>query len=145
MDSHDDEVAVTGVVSHSRCFMYYPGDEEWQHRQCDRIGLMYRWPNEVIPGSHATLLTLHNTFHDICGDGNCLFWSFSLIITGSQKQHTLVRAAIVRHMRSLLGRNRIESVLCLRMQSGHREWKSTLWPLKWNKMVYGDQKLMSRH
>ena len=101
VDNHDDEVAVTGVVSNSHCFMYYPGDEDWQHRQCDRLGLVYRRPNGVIPVSHAMLLTLPNTFHDICGDGNCLFWSFSLIITGSQEQHMLVRAAVVRHMREI--------------------------------------------
>ena len=95
MYSHDDEVAVTGVVSNSHCFMYYPCDEDWQHRQCDRLGLVYCRPNGVIPGSHATLLTLPNIFHDICGDGNCLFRSFSLIITGSLEQHMLVRAAIV--------------------------------------------------
>ena len=42
VDNHDNEVAVTGVVSNSHCFMYYPGDEDWQHRQCDRLGLVYR-------------------------------------------------------------------------------------------------------
>ena len=35
------------------------------------------------------------------GDGNCLFRSFALIITGSQQDHLLVRFAILSHMISI--------------------------------------------
>ena len=35
---------------------------------------------------------------DITEDGNCLFRSFSYIITGSQGQHMAVRRAILNHM-----------------------------------------------
>ena len=117
--------------------------------------MVYHRRNGVIPGSHATLLTLPNTFHDICGDGNCLFQSFSMIITGSQEQHMLVRAAIVRHMREIvevLWSHQIAPLL-RHMRSGeesHRvssgsldaEWtqgmEESLWPLKLNKTVCGD-------
>ena len=35
------------------------------------------------------------------GDGNCLFWCFSYILTGSQDQPLAIRMAIVAHMRTI--------------------------------------------
>ena len=39
------------------------------------------------------------TIKRIPGDGNCLFRSFSYIITGSDDQHMAVHAAILKHMK----------------------------------------------
>ena len=50
-------------------------------------------------GSGATVVLgrPHHT-QTIRGDGNCLFRSFSYLITGTQKYHYDVRSAIVAHM-----------------------------------------------
>ena len=34
----------------------------------------------------------------IQGDGNCLFWAFSYILTGSEEQHLAVRHAVLDHL-----------------------------------------------
>ena len=36
-------------------------------------------------------------------DGNCLFRSFSMVITGSQEGHLVVRMAILNHMQKIAG------------------------------------------
>ena len=44
------------------------------------------------------------TIKRIPGDGNCLFRSFSYIITGSDDQHMAVHAAILKHMKKTVAR-----------------------------------------
>ena len=41
------------------------------------------------------------TVRRVFSDGNCLFCSFLMIITGSQEGHLAVRIAILRHMQSI--------------------------------------------
>ena len=56
--------------------------------------------NGVCPGGSKVLLTRPNNrkVKHIEGDGNCLFRSFSYIITGSEEHHMDIRCAIVNHM-----------------------------------------------
>ena len=56
--------------------------------------------NGVCPGGSNVLLTRPNNrkVKHIEGDGNCLFRSFSYIITGSEEHHMDIRCAIVNHM-----------------------------------------------
>jgi len=77
---------------------YHPVVDDWQHIQCERLGLVYYWLNEVILGGLAIPLILPDTFQSLLGGEDCLFCSFSWIIMGSQEQHLLVRTAIVQHV-----------------------------------------------
>lgn len=97
----DSELQIVRVDDNNDRFRYYPGDVEWQQRKCRELGLEYRGPNGVDPGSIDTLLTNPTGFKSIRGDGNCMFRAISLIITGSEDQHMQVRQAIVRHMRAI--------------------------------------------
>jgi hypothetical protein len=45
-----------------------------------------------------TKKTTNVIIHQVIGDGNCLFRSISLGITGTQSQHSLIRSYIVNHM-----------------------------------------------
>ena len=88
--------------------------EDWQQRVCQRLGLNYCAPNGVTPGGPEVRLTSPAAFKCIHGDGNCMFRSFSFIITGSEYQHMPVRRAIVQHMRAigeLLWENQIAPLL----------------------------------
>ena len=55
-------------------------------------------PNHVTPGGPDIDLKPPNGFKRIEGDGNCLFRTFSFILTGSENQHMAVRQAILDHM-----------------------------------------------
>ena len=81
-------------------FRYHPVDEQWQRNACAIMGLQFRGPNRVHPGGPDVALKRPDarTIKHIPGDGNCLFRSFSYIITGSEDQHVAVRAAILNHM-----------------------------------------------
>ena len=59
---------------------------------------MYVGPNRVTPGGPDIDLKPPNGFKGIGGDGNCLFRTFSFILTGSEDQHMAVREAILDHM-----------------------------------------------
>ena len=50
------------------------------------------------PGGPDVDLKRPNRLKSIEGDGNCLFRTFSFILTGSENQHMTVRHAILDHM-----------------------------------------------
>ena len=58
------------------------------------------WVWHVSPGSGDTPLTRPDlrSIKKIMGDGNCMFRALSRIVTGSQDQHSVIRAKIVQHM-----------------------------------------------
>ena len=101
MDNLTDDAIVTGVDTHTHLFHYNPVNEEWQREQCERLGLLFCRPNGVGPGGLNVPLTRPTKFMTIVGDGNCLFRSFSLILTGSEEQHLAIRGAIIQHMRTI--------------------------------------------
>ena len=84
-------------------FRFNPVDADWQRQTCHKLGLEYQRPNRFARGGPNTALTWPNfqTVRRITGDGNCLFRSFSLIITGSQDHHLAVRVAILEHMQTI--------------------------------------------
>ena len=84
-------------------FRFYQVDSEWQQQTCHSLGLEYCRPNRFAAGSCTTALTRPNfqTVRCITGDWNCLFRSFSMIITGSQEHHLALCIAILQHMQSI--------------------------------------------
>ena len=64
------------------------------------MGLQFHGPNTVVPGGPDVAIKPPDarTVKHIRGDGNCLFRSFSYLITGSEDEHDAVRAAIVSYM-----------------------------------------------
>ena len=89
----DDSLVITGTGEVQ--YKYNPGDEQWQRNACSTLGLVYVGPNRVTPDID---LKPPNGFKRIEGDGNCLFRTFSFILTGSEYQHMAVRQAILDHM-----------------------------------------------
>ena len=85
-------------------FQFYTVDAKWQRQTCNSLGFEYHRPNRFASGSPSTALTHLNfqTVQRITGDGNCLFLSFSLIITGSQEHHVAVCVAILLHMQTIV-------------------------------------------
>ena len=93
----DDSVIITGTGQVQ--YNYNPGDEQWQRNACSTLGLVYMGPNRVTPGGPDVYLKPPNGFKRIEGDGNCVFRTFSFILTGSDNQHNMaVRQAILDHM-----------------------------------------------
>uniref|UniRef100_A0A1X7V559 OTU domain-containing protein n=1 Tax=Amphimedon queenslandica TaxID=400682 RepID=A0A1X7V559_AMPQE len=80
---------------------YYPGNEEFQRRWCEILNLKFVTAARILPGSPTTLLSderVPNSTLDVPGDGNCLFYALSYLITGSISQHYELRKAIVSNM-----------------------------------------------
>ena len=92
----DDSLVITGTRQVQ--YKYNPGDEQSQRNACSTLGLVYVGPNRVTPGGPDVDLKPSNRFKRIGGDGNCLFRTFSFILTGSEDQHMAVRQAILDHM-----------------------------------------------
>ena len=74
-------------------FKFYSVDEQWQHNACTTLGVQFVISNRTPRGPNVDLRP-PNHIKRIKGDGNCLFRSFSYIITGSEEQHMAVRIAI---------------------------------------------------
>ena len=75
-------------------------DVEWQRNACKVMGLQFHGPNTVAPGGPDAAIKPPDacTVKHIRGDGNCLFRSFSYLITGSEDEHDAASAAIVSYM-----------------------------------------------
>ena len=84
-------------------FKFHPVDEQWQRNACTSLGLEFRGTNRVQPGGQDVTLKRPDArrVRHILGDGNCLFRSFSYLITGCEGQHVAVRAALLAHMRTI--------------------------------------------
>lgn len=99
----DSDIKVTGHESGRNSdgvwpFKYHAVDEQWQQEMCNTLALDYVGPNGCIVGGPDVPLALPKDVKPTMPDGNCMFRSFSHLITGSQEQHMAVRGAIVRHM-----------------------------------------------
>ena len=92
----DDSLVITSTGQVQ--YKYSPGDEQCQRNACSTLGLVYMGPNRVTPGGPDVDLKPPNGFKRLEGDGNCLFRTFSFILTGSENQHMAVRQAILDHM-----------------------------------------------
>uniref|UniRef100_A0A1X7VXB4 OTU domain-containing protein n=1 Tax=Amphimedon queenslandica TaxID=400682 RepID=A0A1X7VXB4_AMPQE len=82
-------------------YVYYPGNEEYQRRWCEILNLKFVTAARILPGSPTTPLSderVPNSTLDVPGDGNCLFYALSFLITGSISQYYELRRAIVSNM-----------------------------------------------
>ena len=96
----DDEVTFISTTNTNQTFCYYSVNEGWQQRVCGMLGIQFHRWNRVRMGGPEVTLTPPNPrrIRRITADGNCLFRSFSYIITGSEEHHLEIRRAILRHM-----------------------------------------------
>ena len=85
---------------HESPYKFHTVDEQWQVNACSTLGVRFVRCNRLRPGGPNVSLKPPDThtIRRITGDGNCLFRSFSYIITGSEEQHMAVRQAICNHM-----------------------------------------------
>ena len=65
---------------------------------CAVVSVPFIRSNRTHSGGATVVLGRPHHTQTIRGDGNCLFRSFSYLITGTQKYHYDVRSAIVAHM-----------------------------------------------
>ena len=77
---------------------FHSVDEHWQRLACSLLSIPFVCSNKVC---HAVVLKRPQNTQNIRGDGNCLFRSFSYLITGNQGHYHSVRLAVVAHMRSI--------------------------------------------
>ena len=80
-------------------FRFHPIDEAWQRAACRRVGVNFVTKCDLGEGGPNVPLTHPRRCKAIRGDGNCLFRSFSYLITGTERQHAQVRRAILDHLR----------------------------------------------
>ena len=76
---------------------YNPVSVDWQRKVCQQLGLQYV---HTTPGGPDVKLKHPASVYNIKGDGNCLFHALSYIITGSEKEHILLRRLITEYMKS---------------------------------------------
>uniref|UniRef100_A0A1X7V8M8 OTU domain-containing protein n=1 Tax=Amphimedon queenslandica TaxID=400682 RepID=A0A1X7V8M8_AMPQE len=103
----DDDVIFTyeeppnpDIVRRQRDYVYYPANEKVQ-RWCEILNLKFVTAARILPDSPATPLSderFPNSTLDVLGDGNCLFYALSYLITGSICQQYELRKAIVINM-----------------------------------------------
>ena len=103
--THSGDCLITGSYDPAHMqvwpYFYYPVDLVWQQNACAALRLEHMHPPPRSRGGGANVpLTPPDPYHirDIIPDGNCMFRSFSYVITGSQTQHMAVRKAILNHM-----------------------------------------------
>ena len=82
-------------------YKFCPIDEEWQRNACHTMGLEFVSRCDLDEGGPNVPLTRPRRVKSILGDGNCLFRSFSYVITGTERQHAQVREAILSHLRNI--------------------------------------------
>ena len=80
-------------------FRFHPIDEAWQRAACHRVGVNFVTKCDLGEGGPNVPLTHPRRCRLTKGDGNCLFRSFSYLITGTEQQHAQVRRAILSHLR----------------------------------------------
>uniref|UniRef100_A0A1X7VB79 OTU domain-containing protein n=1 Tax=Amphimedon queenslandica TaxID=400682 RepID=A0A1X7VB79_AMPQE len=89
------------IVRRQWDYVYYPGNKEYQSRWCEILNLKFVTAARILPGSPTTPLSderVPNSTLDVLGDGNCLYFALSYLITGSISQHYELRKVIVSNM-----------------------------------------------
>ena len=106
-NSDDDLVLLQTVTQHRQYFC--PVDVSWQRTACAVLDVHYHNSNNMkvsgLDGEMHQPLTEPNLrrVKRIGGDGNCLFRSFSYIVTGSEEHHMEIRQSILLHMIEISG------------------------------------------
>ena len=99
--THEEPPNPDNVRRRQRDYVYYPGNEEFQRRWCEILILKFVAAARILPGSPTTPLSderVPNSTLDVPGDGNCLFYAISYLITGSISQYYELRKAILSNM-----------------------------------------------
>uniref|UniRef100_A0A1X7T7C1 OTU domain-containing protein n=1 Tax=Amphimedon queenslandica TaxID=400682 RepID=A0A1X7T7C1_AMPQE len=89
------------VRRRQRDYVYYPANEHVQRRWCEILNLKFVTAARILPGSPTTPLSdekVPKSTLDVPGDGNCLFYALSYLISGSIFQHYELRRATVSNM-----------------------------------------------
>ena len=95
--THEEPPNPDNVRRRQRDYVYYPGKRRW----CEILNLKFVAAARILPGSPTTPLSderVPNSTLDVPGDGNCLFYALSYLITGSISQHYELRKAILSNM-----------------------------------------------
>uniref|UniRef100_A0A1X7TFR6 OTU domain-containing protein n=1 Tax=Amphimedon queenslandica TaxID=400682 RepID=A0A1X7TFR6_AMPQE len=85
----DKEPSNPDIVRRQRDYVCFPGIEEFLRRWFEILNLICQ-AAIILPGSPATPLSderAPNSTLDVPGDGNCLLYALSFLITGSISQH----------------------------------------------------------
>lgn len=85
-------------VSRSGWNVFLPVDAESQLALCNLVRLPLIFNHVCIPSKP---LSAPIKLFNIKGDGNCLFRSFSYVITGRQNYHSLIGKRILLHMKTI--------------------------------------------
>ncbi len=106
---------------------------------CAELHLNCIASNEITPGGHDIVLTDPVFLKSIRGDSNCMFSSFSYIITGSEDQHSRVQDLIIEHIRfmgELLWTNQICPLLQHLRRIGEVRWVRNVSPeVEWDQGI----------
>uniref|UniRef100_A0A1X7UVH2 OTU domain-containing protein n=1 Tax=Amphimedon queenslandica TaxID=400682 RepID=A0A1X7UVH2_AMPQE len=89
------------IVRRQRDYVYYPGNEEFQRRWCEILNLKFVTAARILPDSLTTPMSderVPNSTLDVPGDGNCLFYALSYLITGSISHQNELHKAIFSNM-----------------------------------------------
>ena len=99
--TNTDDVVIVHSVNQRRQY-FCPVNVSWQKTSCTILGLRYHNSNNMKVsdgGVHQPLTEPYlRRVRRIIGDGNCLFRSFSFIVTGSEVHHMEIRQSILCHM-----------------------------------------------
>uniref|UniRef100_A0A1X7UJX5 OTU domain-containing protein n=1 Tax=Amphimedon queenslandica TaxID=400682 RepID=A0A1X7UJX5_AMPQE len=69
---------------------YYPSNEKFEKRWCEILNLKFVTAATILPGSLTAPMSdkrVPDSTLDVPGDGNCLLFALSYLITGSISQH----------------------------------------------------------
>ena len=75
--------------------------KNFKKRWCEILNHKFVAAARILPGSPTTPWSeerVANSTLDVSGDGNCLFYALSYLITGSISQHYELRKAILSNM-----------------------------------------------
>jgi hypothetical protein len=113
-DSDDNAIAVVATTQRSIYLFCQIASLQIELQQCICQRFNLEFISNELPKTVVVEKVVSNKFkkqirletttktnariHQIIGDGNCLFRGISLGITGTQSQHSLIRAYIVNHM-----------------------------------------------
>ena len=96
--THEEPPNPDNVRRRQRDYVYYPGNEEFQRRWCEILNLKFVAAARSSPTTPLSDERVPNSTLDVPGDGNCLFYALSYLITGSISQHYELRKAILSNM-----------------------------------------------
>ena len=102
--------------------MYWPVCNEWQIMKCRHLGLNHIRDRHFSEPQYFSRFHIPQARGRMQGDGNCFFRALALLITGSQEDHTELRALITTYITMLINfhpRRRINEPIFQKIQDGH--------------------------